>query len=52
MPETKPIDKIQQDIKLIQKDVNIIKDDIKIILEFLNNKKVDKEISTGWFWSG
>jgi len=55
--ETKPIEKVKNDIRQVNKDINKIKTDmitiradISIIKDYIK-KKESEEISKGWFFS-
>jgi len=56
--ETKPIEKVKNDIRQINKDIYKIKTDliairadISIIRDFIKlQEKKDKEIQKGWLW--
>jgi uncharacterized protein (UPF0335 family) len=57
--ETKPIEKVKNEIHQINQNINKIKTDlismradISIIKDYINSsKKKEEEISKGWFWS-
>ena len=56
--ETKPIERVKNDIHTINQNLNKIKTDlisiradISIIKDYIKKKEEDtKDISTGWFW--
>jgi len=59
--ETKPIDKVKNEVHQINRNLNklktdviCIKSDLSIIKEFIKQKEKEaeekKDISTGWFW--
>ncbi len=57
--ETKPIEKVKNEVHEINRNITKIKTDlisiradISIIKDFIKQKEQqNKEISTGWFWS-
>ena len=56
--ETKPIEKVKNEVHEINRNINKIKTDlisiradISIIKDFIKEREKEKEISTGWFWS-
>lgn len=57
--ETKPIEKVKNEIHQINQNINKIKTDlismradISIIKDYINSsKKKEEEISKGWLWS-
>lgn len=57
--ETKPIEKVKNDVHEINRNITKIKmdlismrSDISIIKDYIRKKEEEnKEISTGWFWS-
>ena len=57
--ETKPIEKVKNDIHDINRNINKIKTDllsmkadISLIKDFIKKQEEEtKEISSGWFWS-
>lgn len=57
--ETKPIEKVKNEIHQINQNIHKIKTDlisiradISIIKDYINSsKKKEEEISKGWFWS-
>ena len=57
--ETKPIEKVKNDVHEINRNINKIKTDIiglradiSIIKDYINKEeKKDKEISKGWIWN-
>lgn len=59
--QTKPIDKVKNEVHQINRNLNklktdviCIKSDLSIIKEFIKQKEKEaqenKDISTGWFW--
>jgi chromosome segregation ATPase len=57
--ETKPIEKVKNEVHQINQNINKMKTDlisiradISIIKDYIKKKEEEnKEISTGWFWS-
>lgn len=56
--ETKPIEKVKNEVHEINRNITKIKTDlisiradISIIKDFIKEREKEKEISTGWFWS-